>query len=69
MRPRRVCRGKFPISAHTYHSMRGFNEAPACLPGKAVVSLTVAPRVVGASMRPRRVCRGKPGESPKEGKP
>ena len=40
-------------------SALGFNEAPAILPGKAVLEQlgTGVPRI--ASMRPRRFCRGK----------
>ena len=61
MRPRRFCRGKLrdrtsrPIAAS-----RGFNEAPAILPGKAEPKARLVTVDLNASMRPRRFCRGKP---------
>ena len=37
---------------------RGFNEAPACLPGKLPARVVDVEAPQRASMRPRRVCRG-----------
>ena len=37
---------------------RGFNEAPACLPGNGRDPVVQHPVALGASMRPRHVCRG-----------
>ena len=38
----------------------GFNEAPACLPGKTGLDVAILDAAGDlASMRPRRVCRGK----------
>ena len=58
MRPRRVCRGKGVRRAQVWRWNQGFNEAPACLPGKSGRPAPPRRRRGRASMRPRRVCRG-----------
>ena len=58
MRPRHVCRGKAHRTEARLRCSASFNEAPACLPGKARPDhLHLGP--LDASMRPRHVCRGK----------
>ena len=58
MRPRRVCRGNSPHDRARIRAARGFNEAPACLPGKLGSVRWIILQAIYASMRPRRVCRG-----------
>ena len=58
MRPRRVRRGNRPGRRHRPRSLRGFNEAPACPPGKSRRGDGREGGGEQASMRPRRVRRG-----------